>query len=251
MIRETVLRALKVPPEPQIPLGSREVLTFRAARNFYKYNLVLWALGQVSALLGIVGGLAFLNIASGKIDSRVILTLMQLGEVFGVAVYVAQVPVTLVVRQLDYSMRWYIVTDRSLRIREGVSRVREKTMTFANIQNMTIRQGPLQRLLGIADLEVRSAGGGAARSENPKHHNLGEDMHVAYFRGVDNGEEIRDLIRQRAQSSRGSGLGDPDEKSRTSPVAVAETPLDAAARELLAETRLLRETLTASNSHPR
>ena len=30
-------------------------------------------------------------------------------------------------------------------------------MSFANVQNLEIRQGPLYRLLGLASLEVRSA----------------------------------------------------------------------------------------------
>ena len=45
------------------------------------------------------------------------------------------------VLRLDYEKRWYIVTDRSLRIREGVLNVREMTVMFANIQNVSVMQG--------------------------------------------------------------------------------------------------------------
>jgi hypothetical protein len=36
-------------------------------------------------------------------------------------------------------------------------------------------------------------------------------MHVAYFRGVDNAEAIRDLLREGVRRQRDAGLGDPDE----------------------------------------
>ena len=38
--------------------------------------------------------------------------------------------------------------------------VLETTITFENIQNVTVQQGPLQRLFGIADVRVDTAGGG-------------------------------------------------------------------------------------------
>ena len=60
--------------------------------------------------------------------------------------------------RLDFEKRWYLVTNRSLRVREGVVKLREMTITFANIQNISISQGPIQRLLGIADLRVDTAG---------------------------------------------------------------------------------------------
>ena len=67
--------------------------------------------------------------------------------------------------RLDFELRWYIVSDRACASARGSSRCREKTMTFANIQHIGIRQGPLQRLLGIADVEVRTAGGRRGEGE--------------------------------------------------------------------------------------
>ncbi|HET7537279.1 MAG TPA: hypothetical protein VFJ90_12545, partial [Candidatus Didemnitutus sp.] len=54
-------------------------------------------------------------------------------KVLGFLAYLVQIPITYAVRRLDYEMRWYMVTDRSLRIRHGVWRVSESTMSFANI----------------------------------------------------------------------------------------------------------------------
>ena len=60
-------------------------------------------------------------------------------------------------QRLNYELRWYIVTDRSLRIRIGIWIVEEITMTFDNIQDLRITAGPPQGWLGLAALELSSA----------------------------------------------------------------------------------------------
>ena len=107
--------------------------------------------------------------------------------IFGIALIWRLFALALV--RLDFEKRWYLVTDRSLRVREGIVNVREMTITFANIQNISISQGPIQRLLGIADLRVDTAGGGPSRSEKEEG---GENLHTVRFRGVNNADEIRD-----------------------------------------------------------
>lgn len=163
-------------------------------------------------------------------------------EVGGILLYLAQLPVTYAIVRLEFEQRWYIVTDRSLRIRSGLVSVQEATMSFANIQQVTVTQGPLQRLLSIADVQVRSAGGGSGSEHDPTSKN--DSMHVGVFHGVDNASEIRDLILERLREFRAVGLGDPDEHHE--PVAPAAgsdaaTPAAlAAANEVLAEARALR-----------
>jgi uncharacterized membrane protein YdbT with pleckstrin-like domain len=131
----------------------------------------------------------------------------------GLGVFLAQMPFSLAAARLNYEMRWYIVTDRSLRIREGIFGVREMTLTFANIQNIAIRQGPLQRLLGIADVVVHTAGGGSA-TNHQGHDGGGRSgaLHTGTLRAVDNAEQVRDLILDRLRHLRDAGLGDPDDR---------------------------------------
>jgi len=143
-----------------------------------------------------------------------------------VAIAVAGLIGTLLLVRLDYEMRWYKVSDRSLRIREGVWKVREMTMTFANIQNVSISQGPLQRLFGIADLEVRSAGGGGHQQQAGQKRLGAIDMHVARFRGVDNAEEIRTLMGERLRHYRDAGLGDQPRSASPVPTS-AQVPASA------------------------
>ena len=237
MIRRLLIRVMKVPPEPHVPPGAELVQIFRAALNFFRLQQIKWAVGQFLALIGLVIS-AFVVHMVGRTDPRLRDMLLFL-EVLGILTFLAQIPITWLILRLDYEMRWYIVTDRSLRIREGVWKVREKTMTYANIQNMTIRQGPLQRILRIADLEVRTAGGGAHKTDQHQQMRPQDDMHRGFFRGVDNAAEIRDLIRVRVPQHRDSGLGDPDEVLP----AIAPDAL-AAAREVLDEVRALRSSIS-------
>lgn len=171
--------------------------------------------------------------------------LLWLLKIGGVLAYLAQLPLTYLIARLDFEMRWYMVTDRSLRIRHGVWKVNESTMSFANIQQVVVSQGPLQRLLGLADVRVQSAGGGGGEREHK--HGTEEDMHHGLFHGVTNATEIRDLILDRLRRFRESGLGDPDEKphrpaSAAQPAAAHVPAVDVltAARELAAEAKALR-----------
>ncbi len=166
-------------------------------------------------------------------------------KIVGILAYFAQLPVTYLIARLDYELRWYMVTDRSLRIRHGVWKVAESTMSFANIQQVVVSQGPVQRLLGLADVKVQSAGSGSGHEHKPGH----DDMHLGLFHSVTNAPEIRDLILERLRRFRESGLGDPDEKSHPpqdtpgTTTAIASSELIAAARELAGEARALRTSL--------
>lgn len=244
-----ILDLLKVPPEPQPPAGAPGSLrVFRAAPNYYRLRLLLWLGSQLSALVGLLVALFFLH---GSFGSGILernpqlqpLAIMIFGlEGIGIITFVVQIPVTYVATRLNYELRWYLVTDRSLRIRTGVWTVEELTMTFANIQEITVHQGPLQRLLKIADLKVRSAGGGGGAGSEGQHT---RETHVAYFHGVDNAEAIRDLIVAHLRRQRDTGLGDPDSPAPEELPAVehADDVLEAA-RAVLAEARALRGTLT-------
>lgn len=166
----------------------------------------------------------------------------------GILAYLAQLPVTYAIARLDFEMRWYMVTDRSLRIRHGVWKINESTMSFANIQQVEVSQGPLQRMLGLADVRVQSAGGGGGEREHK--HGTEDDMHHGLFHSVTNAPEIRDLILERLRRFRESGLGDPEEKNQaiapetvTSVASAQGGDLLAAARELAAEARALRTAL--------
>lgn len=238
LLKRLVLRVLRVPPEPKVPEGGRVIRVFRAAPNYWRMKLIVWGLRQLAALAGLVGSLFFIRELLSRIENPWARFALTAAEAVAWAGFLAQLPFSLAVLRLDFEMRWYILSDRSLRIREGIVSVREKTLTFANIQQISIRQNPLQRLLGISDVQVSTAGGGAGAG---KHEGVGESMHEAYFRGVDNAEEIRGAIKERVRLHRDSGLGNPDEPA--APAALPASAASAAAIELRDEIRALRRAL--------
>lgn len=169
-------------------------------------------------------------------------SLLKLVEAAAIVGYVVLIPITFAAVRLDYDYRWYLLTDRSLRIRTGIWRLQEITMSFANLQQVEVSQGPLQRLLGLADVRVKSAGGGGGGEGQDKHH---ESMHEAVFHGLDNAVELRDLMLDRLRRFREAGLGDPDDEHADPATAPAASGGDAllAAQAVLAEARALRAEL--------
>jgi membrane protein YdbS with pleckstrin-like domain len=95
---------------------------------------------------------------------------------------------------LRYDTTWYVLSNRSLRIRRGIWIIHETTITFENIQNVTVRQGPLQRWFGIANVSIDTAGGGGQQA-----HGEGNPWHTSHC-GVSEGV---------------AGLGDEDLNGRS------------------------------------
>ncbi|MBI2516016.1 MAG: PH domain-containing protein [Opitutae bacterium] len=167
--------------------------------------------------------------------------LMHIFEYGALALFVAQIPFSYAIVRLEFEQHWYIVTDRSLRIRTGLFSLQESTMSFANLQQVQVQQGPLQRLLRLADVHVQSAGGGGDHEHEGGH----DSLHTGIFHSVENAPEIRDLILERLRLFRATGLGDPDDPHQHATAAAATTSQSAdalaAARELLTEARALRQ----------
>jgi membrane protein YdbS with pleckstrin-like domain len=228
-IRRLVLPLLKVDAtEPHPPAGHQaheRVQILRASPAYLHYRIFFWSVYAVLWGAGVV------------VVSVVLLLTSPLGLLLVVPLVVlaaAKAAVLYVVTRLDYEMRWYVLTDRSMLIRQGVWFVREITLTFANAQNVRVTQGPLQRLFGFSNVEVDTAGGGGGRREEKKGMEF--DPHRPVLRGLDNPAEVRTLIVELVRRGRSAGLGDPDDHS--------EAPSDgstAVLQDILAEARKLRE----------
>jgi len=236
-------RILRIPPSPEPPPGDEATTrTFRAAPNFYKYLLCVWGIKMAVTGVGLIIWFVvimpqLMHAAKGKGWGILGLALGVI-EVIGLISTIAYWIYSWFAVRLDFDKRWYVVTDRSLRVREGIVIVREATVTFANIQNISVSQGPLQRLLGIADLRVDTAGGGGIAHDQQGMHNL----HTTFFRGVDNANEIRELMQQRLKRLKDAGLGDHDD-AETRTAESAPLQLLAALREVRQEAVRLRETV--------
>ncbi len=195
-----LVRAFRVPAEPPtLPVrpGERPEI-FRPASGYLSYLKFWFWLGLVAPDLGIVAGWAAIGFFSLWLGAVLAVPALLLAVVPDVIAYVAI--------HLRYDTTWYVMTARSLRIRTGVWVVRETTITFENVQNVRIRQGPVQRRFGIADVIVETAGGGGGGAEGKKgsagHGHRGVLVGIADPRG------LRDLVLVRMRASRGAGLGD-------------------------------------------
>lgn len=221
---------MKVPEAPEAPDGSPDsIRVFRAGRNYYLWSVIMWACVVLPAGAVVTSTSIPLIVALrrapewGKIAAVAALALMW-------GAYLAAAAITLLSRRLNYALRWYIVTDRSLRIRAGIFQMSELTMTYSNVQEIRVASGPLQLLLGIADVEVQAAGGGGDDA-----HGSG---HIGRFSGVAHAPEIRDLIVDRLRHYRDSGLGEAIHVTTPQPASDL-----AAANNVLDEARALRAAL--------
>ncbi len=261
LLRTLFLQLLRVPGPPEPPPGATSsVSAFRASSRYLSYRMIGWAISQLFALAGI---LFFLFVF--RIEDQVDWAygwLFSVFELLALVGFAFQFVWSFLTIRLDWEQRWYLVTDSAVRIREGLFRVREQTMTIANIQNMRVTQGPIERLFRIADLEVQTAGGGGGRKEESGKDFRKDNLHLGRLRGLEDAQAVRDRLRQAVARHRDSGLGDPDDVSASmpaegrvgsapreeSPVAVpALDVLDVldAARALVAESRALRAELEA------
>ncbi|MEZ6189744.1 MAG: PH domain-containing protein [Phycisphaerales bacterium] len=121
------------------------------------------------------------------------------------ALIVAVVPdiVAYVAIHLRYDTTWYVMTDRSIRIHRGIWIIHEMTFTFENVQNVKVQQGPIQRLFGISDLIVETAGSGGDPSGKS-----GPAMNMGIVEGITDAWALRDRVLVRLKASRSAGFGD-------------------------------------------
>lgn len=188
----------RVPADPPaLPSSAGEpVESLRPAPNFLRYlKIPFWL------VLILIDGLLTIGWIAILVNDK------TLGiALFPVYLVVAFVPdiIAYIAIHLRYDTTWYVLSDRSLRIRRGIMSIRESTITFENVQNVKVSQGPLQRYYGIANVVVETAGGGSAGV----HGGGSSGSRAGVIEGVADAVRIRDLIMAKARRSRAAGLGD-------------------------------------------
>lgn len=205
LLKGVILRLVQAPGEPpEPPAGSHgSVEVFRASPSFLTYSLLSFFIySALSYLIPLV--LVVVAVVEGEPG------LLALAVVTAVLCVLIQSLIYCTVR-IDYDLRYYVVTDRSLRVREGAWVVKEKTITFANVQNLRVVQGPLMRLFGIWHLMVDTAGGRGGGEQGDG----GANLHSVRIAGIVNAHQVRDRILSHLRR-RGldAGLGDLDDRDR-------------------------------------
>lgn len=194
-----VLAGLFNVPEhpPELPaLGGHEPEAFRPSPRYLamqKFFFWIWLTILDLAIVAVWMIIAFVSPLAGALLFLPMLAVVLVPNTFA---YVAM--------HLRFDTMWYVMNDRSIRIRRGIWVIHETTITFENIQNVTVTQGPIQRWYGIATVVIQTAGGGGAA--HPQHG--GGMTHMGLVEGVADAPRLRDMFLAKMKLSRGAGLGD-------------------------------------------
>jgi membrane protein YdbS with pleckstrin-like domain len=192
---------------PTLPVIGEPVRSLRPALGFLNYlKFFFWLMFVPGDVIPIAGWIAIWFAV--PVLAIVLIPIL-------VMVVIAPDVIAYVGIHLQYDTTWYVLTDRSLRIRRGIWTIHETTISFENVQNVEVSQGPVQRYFGIADVIVQTAGGGARHGKGEGSSSGG--AHVGILQGLDDAEAIRDLILDRVRRTRSTGLGD---ERAASPAAV-------------------------------
>jgi len=228
-LKDSLLELLQAPAQPpEPPLGSPgSVQVFRASPRYLTLQLIRHFGSMGTALLfELIGWGAIVPVPGGKTVFAVVATL-----IVGSTLLLMLARYFLI--RIDYDMRFYVLTDRSLRIRRGAWTVEESTYTFANVQNITLQQGPLERWLGITHLQVETAGGSSPKGGPDAAEALN---HQGRLDGIDpdTATELRDRILRHIRDYRDAGLGDEPRRIQ------ATAPYSAVLRAIIDELRQIR-----------
>jgi membrane protein YdbS with pleckstrin-like domain len=229
-LRSLLLRVLSAPTEPpDPPAGSPDsVEVFRASKRLLTVRLIGLTIAMSFVVLPMLP--AFVIGLASEEPLAAVGSGLVLASLLGLSVF------RWFLVRLDWDMRYYIVTDRSLRIRQGALIIRESTFTFANVQNVSVHQGPIDRLVGISNVRIDTAGGGGAAQGQ---HAGG---HQGVLVGIDNAPVVRDRILALLRAYRDAGLGDSDDKGGSKTLSPKHTEL---LRQIRDELRGARSVLPA------
>lgn len=185
------LLKLKTDP-PHLPEGSALVRALKPSEAWFTWR-------ALTALFGLLGQV----IGAGVGAIALVASLGALGWALAVLLLLVEAVIvgfTLVATRVDYELRHFLVGDRSLRVSEGAIVHREVTLSYANVQNLEVTQGPLERLFGFQNLTVTTAGA----DQTPGL----ENSHSVTLVGLDDAEAVRTLILGMLHQAKDAGLGE-------------------------------------------
>ncbi|MHC4107088.1 MAG: PH domain-containing protein [Planctomycetota bacterium] len=225
-----LVRWFRVPQEPpELPsLDTVDVfLPSTAYLHYLRWEVLLTTLLMALATAVIALGMFIAGeTASGWVAIGAMLAILLIGALLAL------------LARLRFRTMWYALGSRALRARYGLWTIHEVTITYENVQNINVNQGPLMRLLGIWKLDIQTAGGSrkAPPSSNPMLAGLLIALQIvgsllpggAAFAGVGGASRhskqgaaptgsilglrdplpVRNRIMEKVRQSRSAGLGD-------------------------------------------
>jgi membrane protein YdbS with pleckstrin-like domain len=204
---------------PTLPEGSETLRRLKPSERYLAYAYTGALLSHATPFLMV----PVLLIAGFAAGGPAAVPLLIIGFLI-LAVSLVTLGVTLVALRLDWELRDYLIGSRSLRLRQGAFVQRELTLSYANVQNVEVIQGPIERLFGFKSLVVTTAGG---RRSKPGER--GAQNHEARLVGLEDAEAVRDLVLGALKQHRDAGLGDPSREPPRTRARLLEEVRDAAA----------------------
>ncbi len=179
---------------PRLPEGSSLVRELKPSDAWLSFRYLAVLFGMLNQIIAVGAGVVFAikAVEHGGLFIAIALALVEL----------VVLAFALVVTRVDWEMRHYLVGDRSLRVSLGALTRREVTVSYANVQNLEVTQGPLERLFGFKTLTLSTAGASPA-------HGTGENLHVIELPGLEDAEAIRELMLGMLKHEKDAGLGEP------------------------------------------
>lgn len=181
---------------PHLPEGSTLVRQLKPSEQWLAYRYLATLAGLLYQFV-VAGGAALAALTQiPGVGGWLLAALLLLVEfvVVGFA---------LVTVRVDFDLRHYLVGDRSLRVAQGVWKREEVTLSYANIQNLEVSQGPLERLFGFKSLTISTAGADAAPTSAGSGHS-----HLVTLVGLPDADALRALMLSMLKEHRDTGLGD-------------------------------------------
>jgi membrane protein YdbS with pleckstrin-like domain len=207
LLRPLVYPLLKLDERPpHLPEGSSLVRTLRPAPAFLSYRYLVALFGLLNQVVG-TGVVMVGLVLRGETPGMVLAVLLAVGQLLTIAV-------TLVATRVDYELRHYLVGDRSLRVASGAIIRTEVTLSYANVQNVEVRAGPLEQLFGLQSLVLSTAGGDTTPGD-------ADNLHLVTLVGLDDALAIRELVTGMLRKERDAGLGEPRRGGQPAGVDVA------------------------------
>lgn len=249
-----LFRFLRLPLTPPAPIAGAELRqVLQPARRTHHLRLLKWTAAQVSALMGVLllitaidftqwlpAWLRFVEVFNRWDDFTDYLPAewRWVGLLLVVGGFLTQAAFSFLALWAERHTTWYVISDQGVQLQHGVWTTHETSLRFANIQQVSLRQGVLQRLIGLADVVVSTAGGrrSADDDEDAKRKNQGQ------LRDLDYTQAQRLLETLRGQLEAPYALAAP---APAPDVAALE-----AAQLLLAEAQALRRSVATRPSSP-
>jgi membrane protein YdbS with pleckstrin-like domain len=179
---------------PHLPEGSSLVRSLKPSEKWLAYRYLQTLFGFLNQFVG-VGIAVIALVAKFKAWGLAI----ALG-IFAIEFFV--IGLALVTTRVDFELRHYLVGDRSIRVVQGAWTREEVTLSYANVQNLEVNQGPLERFFGFKTLTISTAGAGETAPGQ-------ENSHLVTLVGLQDADDLRALILGMLKQHKDAGLGEP------------------------------------------